>query len=101
MTLNEFCELNPQLIRPPLLKCELIKKAEAIDLEKLNSIIKSNCFLMSRRWLPWILENYENIIAGCYFDFGRYNSSVHTANERIYTDEELDRLIVNIDDIDF
>ncbi len=104
MTLNEFCEKNPQLKRPQFLRQELIDKANSVDLEKVNEKIHASGFLLSRRWLPWILERIEDIQNGVYCDYERYEppkGSLHTKNERHYTDEELDKMILKFEDIDF
>ncbi len=95
MTLNEFCEKNPQIVRPPLMKCELVEKAKNIDLEELNNKIHESRFLINTRSLVWILKNSENILAGYYEDFKQYERQGQT-----YTEQEIQELKkkVNKDD---
>lgn len=105
MTLTEFCEANPQLVRPQFLRQELIDKANSVDLEKVNEKIHASRFLLSRHWLPWILERAEDILNGVYFDYERYEPmrkhSQNTEYDRIYTEEELDKLITKFEDLNF
>ena len=104
MTLKEFCKNNPQLKAPQLYYQSLLEKIRSMDLKALDEKLHSSRFLMSRRSLVWILDKYDDIMNDVYGDFKRYVSptgSAHTENERPYTKEDLDKLIDDIDDINF
>lgn len=91
MSLDDFCFENPQIVRPPIMKCELLEKAEKMDFQLLNKKIHMSRFLLTTRSLVWILKNYVNIIAGKYDDFQRFEPPVVKPTS-IYTNEEIDEL---------
>ncbi len=76
MSLEDFCFENPQIVRPPLMKCELLEKAEKMDFQLLNKKIHMSRFLQTTRSLVWLIKNYQNIIAGMYDDFARFEKPV-------------------------
>lgn len=69
MTYKEFRKRNPQLKVPKDKEQVAIDLAKNIDLDTLNRKIHASDFLMSRRWLLWVLENNEKILNGSYCDY--------------------------------
>lgn len=107
MTLNAFLGQNPQVVYD-------VKKdfyVSAHDLEDIDKFIKQSPFLQSRRSFKWLTQNVDNMRKGLYQPYERYNKpksphdtswmSHHFKDERTYTKEELDALIVRMEDIDF
>lgn len=107
MTLNAFLGQNPQVIYD--VKKDFYVKPN--DLADIDQFIKTSPFLQSRRSFKWLVTNVDNMRRGLYQPYERYNKpnsahdtswmSHHFADERTYTKEELDALIVRMEDIDF
>lgn len=69
-----------------------------------NEISLSKKFLQTVTSFTFFVNNYEKVVSGSYRDFKeapkQNKGLVHFENERKYTQEELDALITDIDEID-
>lgn len=69
-----------------------------------NEISLSKKFLQTVTSFTFFVNNYDKVVSGSYRDFKeshkRDKNSIHFANERSYTKEELAGMITDVDEID-
>lgn len=88
MDLKEFKALHP---RVKVTKAdEQVISERGIDLNKLHKSIGYSRWLKNAVRLSWLIESYDEIIAGKYDDYPEAPKGKRGTNERSYTKRELD-----------
>jgi len=95
--LKEFLAAYPNIKNDVLLKEDELKK---IDFKGLKKAFNESEWLRGVNSFGWIFANLDKILSGKYKTF-KSKKTVHFANERDYTSEEINNLLVDIDDLDF
>ena len=97
--LKEFMAEYPNVRNDVPLKEE---EFDGVDFEALAKAFKESEWLRGVDSLGWIITNSEKILSGKYKTFKtKPGKTVHFTNEREYAREDLNKLLKEVDDIEF
>ena len=101
MTFAEFIRQHPRIRYDNADR--LAVKSCGIDLAKLHEAIGRSSWLKRAVRLGWLIRSYAEILSGKYDDYPKRSlpDCGHFAGERRYTDEQLETLIDDINDVEF